>query len=215
LAILRAMSEAVQKTGNTVLIDKYAQKTALRLGVTPDAVRLEFKKAPPQKNVRREETDSDDFDAAEAPSPPAAMERWLLKLLLINEELVDWAAAKLDPRWIEHDLVQQIVIARLEAHRAQSWTSVAGFLAAYTDPRIQTLVTEVATEDRPLPNPGQQLKDVALRLRNNFITRQMNSLLQQLNQPSLSDEERLQLLQRQLELRRLKGTSLEEQSPPS
>ena len=44
LAVLRGMAEAVHKTGNSVLIDKYAQKTALRLGVTPDAVRAEFRK---------------------------------------------------------------------------------------------------------------------------------------------------------------------------
>ena len=30
------MAEAVHKTGNTVLIDTYAQKTALRLGVSPE-----------------------------------------------------------------------------------------------------------------------------------------------------------------------------------
>ena len=44
LAVLHAMGEAVQKTGNGVLIDKYAQKTALRLGVAADDVRTEFKK---------------------------------------------------------------------------------------------------------------------------------------------------------------------------
>src|SRR5271155_329490 len=40
--ILRDMAEAVRKTGSAVLIDKYAQKTALRLGVSPEAVRKEF-----------------------------------------------------------------------------------------------------------------------------------------------------------------------------
>src|SRR5438309_7911851 len=44
LAVLAGMAEAVHKTANLVLIDKYAQKTALRLGVSPDAVRLEFRK---------------------------------------------------------------------------------------------------------------------------------------------------------------------------
>jgi hypothetical protein len=43
-AILRGMAEAVHKTGNVVLVDKYAQKTALRLGVSPEAVRAEFSK---------------------------------------------------------------------------------------------------------------------------------------------------------------------------
>src|ERR1035437_2561844 len=44
LGVLRDMAEAVNKTGKRVLIDRYAQKTALRLGVTPDAVRAESKK---------------------------------------------------------------------------------------------------------------------------------------------------------------------------
>src|ERR1700690_3371541 len=41
-AILRGMAEAVRKTGSVVLMDKYAQKTALQLGVSPEAVRAEF-----------------------------------------------------------------------------------------------------------------------------------------------------------------------------
>lgn len=44
IGVVREMAEAVQKTGNPVLVDKYAQKTALRLGVTPEAVRQEFNK---------------------------------------------------------------------------------------------------------------------------------------------------------------------------
>ena len=42
--ILRDMAEAVRKTGSAVLVDTYAQKTALRLGVSPEAVRKEFSK---------------------------------------------------------------------------------------------------------------------------------------------------------------------------
>src|SRR5262249_47819967 len=49
ISILRAMTEAVHKTGNAVLIDTYAQKTALRLGVSTESVRAEFKKIPTQK----------------------------------------------------------------------------------------------------------------------------------------------------------------------
>src|SRR4029453_14989866 len=49
LAVLRGMSEAVHKTNNLVLEDKYAQKTALRLAVAPAAVRAEFKKLDSHK----------------------------------------------------------------------------------------------------------------------------------------------------------------------
>ena len=55
LAILRAMAEAVHKTGNVVLIDTYAQKTALRLGVSPEAVRAEFKKVPAAQTAAADE----------------------------------------------------------------------------------------------------------------------------------------------------------------
>lgn len=43
-AVLKAMAEATQKTGNAVLTDTYAQKTAARLGVAPESMRAEFKK---------------------------------------------------------------------------------------------------------------------------------------------------------------------------
>ena len=60
LAVLRGMAEAVHKTASSVLIDKYAQKTALRLGVTPDAVRAEFKK----------------LSRAKVPAPEVVEPRW-------------------------------------------------------------------------------------------------------------------------------------------
>src|SRR5580698_10211288 len=65
LMILRAMAEAVLKTGNTVLADTYAQKTALRLGVSPDAVRAEFRKAPASKPAPAA-ADEESFEAATA-----------------------------------------------------------------------------------------------------------------------------------------------------
>ncbi|MBN8247625.1 MAG: DNA primase, partial [Verrucomicrobia bacterium] len=45
MAIVRGLAEAVQKTGNAVLVDTYAQKAAQRLGVTVESARTEFRKA--------------------------------------------------------------------------------------------------------------------------------------------------------------------------
>src|SRR5581483_7915979 len=44
--IVQAMAEALHKVNNQVLLDTYAQKTALRLGVSADSIRTEFRKAP-------------------------------------------------------------------------------------------------------------------------------------------------------------------------
>jgi DNA primase len=53
LAVLREMAEGTAKTNNVVLIDKYAQKTALRLGVTPDSSASSARtKSIPRQNRR-------------------------------------------------------------------------------------------------------------------------------------------------------------------
>src|SRR5208283_173382 len=119
-AILRGMAEAVHKTGNVVLIDKYAQKTALQLGVSPEAVRVEFKKISPTKATPVEPEDQP--VAAEPGSPrPSDREFWLLKLLFLHDESVSQAAVFLDPNWISHPLVRRIVEKRLAAQTNETW----------------------------------------------------------------------------------------------
>src|SRR5205085_12396575 len=90
IAILEAMAEAVHKTSNVVLIDKYAQKTALRLGVSPDSVRAEFKKLSRRKTPPRQTADEQD-DETSAPQPALPIppiELWLLKIMLSHDDLV-------------------------------------------------------------------------------------------------------------------------------
>jgi hypothetical protein len=71
-------------------------------------------------------------------------------------------------------------------------------------PEMRSLITEAATQDRPIPNPPQQLADVVLRLRNQFIDRQLAALSHRASQPETSDPERLDFLRQQQELRVLK-----------
>ncbi|HEV2208251.1 MAG TPA: DNA primase [Verrucomicrobiae bacterium] len=178
LAVLRAMAEAVQKTGNLVLIDKYAQKTALRLGVSPESVRREFAKSKAHIEV--------DPVPAELPgptlAPPSPIEFWLLKLLLLHEDLVAWAAEHLDPGWIAHDGVRATVSRRLAAQRDGTWTTLPAFLAQCGSAELENLVTEAVSEKKPLRNTAQQLADIALRLRNDMIDRQVKALMQRAGQ---------------------------------
>ena len=206
-AILRDMAEAVHKTGNVVLVDKYAQKTALRLGVSPEAVRAEFKKVPAQKAASPEnETES---AAAEIESPrPSTHEFWLLKLLLLHDELVSWATLHLDASWILHLLTRQIVEQRLAAQTNESWKNLAAFLDGCETPEMRSLVTEAVAEDRPIPNPEQQLADVALRLRNQFLDRQIAACVQRAGLPEISEAGKVELLRQQQKLREQKRTPL-------
>ena len=126
----------------------------------------------------------------------------------MHNDLAPWAIAHLDPGWIEHTLVKEAVVQMLEICRTETWQNVAAFVAQCSNPLTQQLVTEVSTLDRPMPNPEQQLKDITIGLRNRFITQQLSGLLQRVEDPELSDEQRVGLLRQVQELRALKGRPL-------
>jgi DNA primase len=212
-AVLQGMAEAVQKTGNLVVLDTYSRKTALRLGVSAEAVRAEFEKLSRSRaRVARPEPDASPAatEAAGAPDVPplSAHERWLLKLLFGHEELVEWAGQHLDPEWVAHPAARRIVVQRLEAHRNQTWSSLGAFLTECSAPELPSLITEATADARALPNPGQQLADVVLGMRNRFIDVQLSQLMQRLGQPGISESEGLELLRRREELRSLKRQPL-------
>jgi len=236
LAVLRGMAEAAHKTGNVVLIDKYAQKTALRLGVSPDAVRAEFRKLARARTPVQAAGEGPPEAPAELPRP-SPQEYWLLKLALAHESLVPWLAAHLDLAWVQHPLAKDIIQKRLAAQNSQSWTSLAGFLAECQTPELRNLVTEVAVQE-PMPtslaqpladvmtrpateiekargeaSPAQHLADVTLRLRNQAIDRQIAALRQRVNQPDVTEPESTGLLRRQQELRLSKGQPLAPLAP--
>jgi DNA primase len=209
LVVLREMAEAIHKTGNAVLVDNYAQKTALRLAVNPDAVRAEFRKLAKARTASPEPQDeAPPPETAESAPPPSPHETQLLKLLLRHEAAAEWLDEQLDVEWLQHETVRTIVSARLQAHRESSWTGVAGFLDQFEDPRAQAFISEAATDNRPLPNPTQQLVDVTMRLRSRALDRAMVACAQRAAFPETSEEERLELLRQQQVLREQKKAPL-------
>ncbi len=214
LAVLRGMAEALHKTGNSVLLDTHAQKTALRLGVAVDAVRKEFAKVKPQPAFVQAEDGPDDSilageAEAEAPVRPSNHELHLLKILLLHEELVGWAALHLDVNWIAHPLVRQIVDARLGACEHETWHSLAEFLAGCESEAQRSLITEAAADERPLPSPEKQLADVTLKLRNQFLDQQIGELMHKISQPDTGDARRIEFLHEQQRLKQQKRSGLD------
>ena len=89
-AILQGMAEAAYKTGNAVVIETYAQKTAQRLGVSEQAVRTEFKKVQKSSQMAAKPAEAEDepIKAAQELTPD---EFQFLKLLLETDDFVEWA----------------------------------------------------------------------------------------------------------------------------
>jgi hypothetical protein len=205
------MAEAVHKTGNVVLIDTYAQKTALRLGVSPEAVRAEFSKFKAQGSGFKAQDSESGEPALEPESEavrPSTQEFWLLKLLLLHDELAAWVALHLDVDWISHPLVRKIVEQRLAAQTKETWKNLAAFLDECESPEMRSLVTEAAAEDRKLPNPDRQLADVVTSLRNQFLDRQIAALTHKISQPEIPQTEQTEMLRGREKLRDQKRTPL-------
>ena len=210
IAVVHGMAELLKHPENMVLIDTYAQKTALRLGVSPEAVRAEFAKVQSSK-FKLQGPGSDVSTLNVEPGTlnrPSPQEFWLLKLLLLHDELAAWAALHLDVNWIGHPVTRQIVAQRLAAQTNESWKNVAALLDECETPEMRSLVTEAVAEDRKIPNPQQQITDVALRLRNQFLDRQIAALTHKVSQPETSEADRMVLLRQQQEFRQQKRVPL-------
>jgi len=204
------MAGSVHKTGNSVLIDTYAQKTALRLGVSVESVRAEFKKTPAPHAAPRE-SEEESFEAAGSAAetaPPSPIEFHLLKLLLQHDELAAAAALNLDVNWISHPQVRQIVDLRFAAQEHETWHNLAEFLDSCESAEQRSLITEAVTEERKIPNPETQLADVTLKLRNQFLDRQIAALTNKASRPEISDEEKIGLLRERENLRQLRRSPL-------
>ena len=125
LAVLREMAEAVHKSGNTVLVDKYAQKTALRLGVSPDAVRREFVKItlsskpvfqPAESTPDEEHSPQEDSNASRASLDKEEFQ--FLKLMMENDNFIAWLANTFQPEWLANPAVQEIFNCRVRLHQS-------------------------------------------------------------------------------------------------
>jgi len=208
LAVLRAMAESVQKTGNNVLVDTYAQKTALRLGVQVEAVRAEFKKTNAQPIATREEEPEETIEMEPAPVRPGQLEFHLLRMLFVHDELAPWALAHLDLEWITHAQVRELVDLRLAAQEHETWHNFAEFLDTVESATARNLLTEAVADGRKIPSPETQLADVTVRLRNEFLDRQIAAAIQQASLPETGEAERDELLRQQLQLRAVKRSPL-------
>ena len=201
-SVIKAMAEAVAKTKDQGLFDKYSQRTAARIGINPTSALQVFKRAlgGPQQREVAEERAPEEEDAWR----PGPQEAWLLRLILSHDDLLDWAREHLDVGWIANPVVRTIVAHRLTCDEEGHPVQPARLLGEIEDPRAQSLMTEALAEEKLLPKPEQQLADLATRLRNQEVDRRLGGIMQKLADPNLDGGAVTALLQEQKALRATK-----------
>jgi DNA primase len=211
-AIVLGMAEALHKTGSEVLRDTYAQKTALRLGVAAEAMRQEFRKA-----TRTPVVDSDEStESTESTEPPTARptqhEWWLLRVLLENNDHVEWVTAHLDVAWLPTPEAREIVSQRLRL--GHDWPGAAAWLAQPECSRWQSLVSEILTDSKPIPDAealvrGSPTRDGIVKiLRDKDIERRLADLNRRLAASDAPEAESSACLEELQRLRQLKKQPL-------
>ena len=98
---------------------------------------------------------------------------------------MSWAALHLDANWILHPHVRQMVDLRFAAQEHETWHNLTEFLDGCESAEQRSLVTEAVTANGKFPNPETRLADMTLKLRNQFLDRQIAALMQKVSQRKL------------------------------
>lgn len=206
LTVVNTLADALAKARNQVLTDTYVRKTALRLGVSPEAVQAEMRKAQQARRPRpergEEDLEAEEADAAE--TRPDGHEMQLLRLLLRHEDQVEWFSHHLDPAWLDHHLSRELVAARLSLHDEP----LAALLTHLPHDAARTLASELLTEDQQIPQPVQQAEHVVTRLRNRHLDREISRLMSRAAASNINETEQLHCLRELEALRRQKRQKL-------
>ena len=206
--IVQEMRDAVQKTANPVLIDTYAQKVSRRLDVDTDAVRAEFKKK--KRGFQRPEPEYDEPPPGDAGHPmtkPTPVEFWLIKLALIDRDSTEWLEAHLDLDWVAHPAVREILQQHFALAAGNPGAGLPALLSALNADAFKRLATEAVADGRTIPDPAKQLKDIVLRLRNQFIERRLGGIKRELT--GANDDQLAKLLAERTQLKELTRHPLE------
>ena len=205
-SVLTGMAEAVQKTGDPTLVDRYAQKTAARLGINALSALQRFKIAG-GKPFNRSESNEEHSEPTEPLPRPNPQEFWLLKILLSHDEILDWTRAHLHSEWIQNSVVREIVEHRLAVEDGQP-VQPAAILHRINSDQARSLVTETLAEERPIPNPQQQLIDLVTRFRNESLDVEIAELTRAINSPETPATDQVELIRERETLRSSKRAPL-------
>ncbi len=214
-AVVREMGGALHKANDLLLLDDFARKVALSLGVSPGAVRNEFKKSPSRRQRERPSIDHSGEPDLEKPnefSPPSEKENWLLRLVLLQDVAgLDWLASHMNLDWVLHGTVKFVLRMRIQAffdHKSQP-VNIDDFSDLGETER--SYLSRLLVENLELPETERQIRDCVQFLRKKHIERQISDLKRQVSEPELPPQQVVELSRRIQELIHLKRRPLGEE----
>jgi DNA primase len=201
-AVMTEFATALSKVDSKILIDIYATKAGSYLRVEMEAVKAELERIKKGIPAQRKDEFEDGIESLdEQPKPPSSREYQLLKLLIAHGDHRAVAATHLDFPWLTNPAVQRIT-QRCLKDIEEGLPSGAALLHEFQNDSIaQSIIGTVLADQRAIPYPEKQIVEVLTNLRNDFLTAELQRLTRELAHPDMPDEQRMELLHRQKELR--------------
>ncbi|MCX8157785.1 MAG: DNA primase [Verrucomicrobiae bacterium] len=187
LEITRRMATALKKTRNEVLLETYAQKTALRFGLNPSAFIQQFRATPvaPAEGLMVEEAPPEPVER------PPAVELRLLQLVMCHDEAAPVWLGAMDLAWVTSEPVRRLLALRRAAAESQTWQGVGALLTTLEEERLRNLLSEALLDERPMNQPEAEVRHALQQLRNQYLGQQIKLLQAQLGRPDLPPEQML------------------------
>ncbi|HON07118.1 MAG TPA: hypothetical protein PLW02_03345, partial [Verrucomicrobiota bacterium] len=204
MAIIKEFGVALKRSNNAVIVDTYKNRLAGRLAVNPIAIEEELRKLPVQIDVGAL---SRDIPQEEKKKAPPKDELWLLKIILQYEDTVSILNEYLNTEWIQDDRIRKIIEKRMSTEI--EWGGVSQFIENFEDTELAALITGISIESENIPMPEKQVSDILLKLRNKFIEQKIVQIKMKLNNNTIDDNTRNELIYEKMKLGKQKNSPLE------
>ena len=140
---------------------------------------------------------------------PSPLEFWLLKLALFGETPTEWLESHLDLQWVVNRGVLEILQQQFALAAENPDAGLPELLGVLPSEPFKKLATEAVVDGRNIHAPDRQLKDIVLRLSNQFIERRLAEIQRELI-PGATDEANWpELIHERIELKKLISHPLE------
>lgn len=202
LEITRRMAAALKRTRNEVMLETYAQKTALRFGLAPSAFIQQFRATPePQpEGLLVEDTPAEPLEC------PPDEEMRMLQLVMSHDETAPRWLQSLDLEWVTSEPVRRLLAMRRAAAENHTWQGVGAFMLTLEEESLRNLLSKALVDPCPMQQAEEEIRGALQKMRNQYLTACIQGVQARLSQPGLAPAEMLALAaeRQRLTLLRLK-----------
>ncbi len=142
-----------------------------------------------------------DVGYAEPVYKPPPREVHFLKLILLNEDIVEEILPVMDELWFQDPTIREVLMEVRRLFLGGEWKGSASLVGHQSDANAQSLIAGALAETRELPNPERQARDCLSKLRETWLKAELNRIFHKALAPDLTPERRREIIDRQQELK--------------